>query len=48
VAGNIVVYDHRKMFSNPDIITYYNEGDIIGDRYLFILENIKFLKIPKF
>lgn len=30
VTGHVVVYDHTKSFNQPDIIAYYNQGDIIG------------------
>lgn len=30
IAGHVVVYDHTKTFNVPDIIAYYNQGDVIG------------------
>jgi hypothetical protein len=47
VAGNIIVYDHRKKFNWPDIVAYYNEGDIIGaddkDNHLSLKPDIWFV-----
>jgi len=31
-AGHSIVYDHRKIFDKPKIISFYGPGDIIGDK----------------
>jgi len=32
LAGHVAIYDHRNIYDRPKILSYYQAGDIIGDK----------------